>query len=168
MNVELPMCTLDWINHNKIYYENLSYNTSEGAMRLQEKNPDKINWRWLSGNPSAIQLLEKNPDKINWFCLCNNPSEGAIRLLEQNPDRIDWNWLSANSSKDAMQLLEKYPDKINWHRLSQIPYIFKYDYKQMNLNCMLFKEDLMKKIFHPRNIPKFKDWRIDGFDSDLN
>jgi len=30
---------------------------------------------------------------------------------------------------------------------------------------MLFKENLMKNRFHPRNIPKFKDWRVNGFDS---
>ncbi len=37
MNVQLPMCLLDWIH------------------------PDKINWSGLSKNPSesAIQLLEK-------------------------------------------------------------------------------------------------------------
>jgi len=38
------------------------------------------------------------------------------------------------------------------------PYIFKYDYIQMKENCMLFKEDLIKNRFHPRNISKFKDW----------
>jgi len=25
----------------------------------------------------------------------------------------------------------------------------------------------MKNRFHPRNIPKFKDWRINGFESDF-
>jgi len=47
--------------------------------------------------------------------------------------------------------------------LSTNPRIFNYNYKQMKQNCMLFKEDLMKNRFHPRNIPKFKDWKIDGF-----
>jgi hypothetical protein len=26
------------------------------------------------------------------------------------------------------------------------------------------KEDLMKNRFHPRNISKFRDWGIDGFE----
>jgi hypothetical protein len=34
----------------------------------------------------------------------------------------------------------------------------------MKINCLLFKEDLMKNRFHPRNIPKFRDWGIDGFE----
>jgi len=67
-----------------------------------------------------------------------------------------------------MQLLEKYQDKIYWKGLSENSHIFKYDYKQMKINCMLFKEELMKNRFHPRNISKFKDWRINGFDSDSN
>jgi len=38
----------------------------------------------------------------------------------------------------------------------------------MKKKCMLFKEDLVKDRFHPRNLiaGKFKDWGIDGFDSD--
>ena len=46
--------------------------------------------------------------------------------------------------------------------------IFKYNYKQMKQNCMLFKEELIKKMFHPCNIPKFKDWGVNGFDLDLD
>ncbi len=89
-----------------------------------------------------------------------------MQLLEKNPDKIVWDWLSMNSSEGAMRLLEKNQDKINWDQLFKNPHIFKYDYKQMKISCMLFKEDLIKNRFHPRNIPKFKDWRIDGFDSD--
>ena len=142
MNVELPMSLLDWINPDKICWEYFSWNSSEGAMQLLEKNPDKIRWWHLSENPSAMRLLEKNLDKIDWYFLSNNSSEGAIQLLEKNQD------------------------KINWDQLFKNPHIFKYDYKQMKISCMLFKEDLIKNRFHPRNIPKFKDWRIDGFDSD--
>ncbi len=48
-------------------------------MRLLEQNIDKINWFYLSKNPSALRLLEQNPDKINWFHLSGNPN--ALRLL---------------------------------------------------------------------------------------
>ena len=51
-----------------------------------EKNQDKINWDWLSYNPSAMHLLEKNPDKIDWDNLSRNPN--AIALLEINQDKI--------------------------------------------------------------------------------
>ena len=81
MNLELPMCLLDWINPNNINYR-LCDNPSEGAMQLLEKNPDIIDWKYLSISTSkcAIQLLEKNPDKIDWWYLSENTSEGAIRL----------------------------------------------------------------------------------------
>lgn len=31
----------------------------------------------------------------------------------------------------------------------------------MKENCLLFKEDLMKNRFHPRNIKRFYDWGHD-------
>ena len=103
---------------------------------------DKIEWEGLSSNPSAIHFLEANPKKIKWLELSSNPA--AIHLLEANQDRIDWPWLYSN------------------------PAIFQYDYDAMKKKCMLFKEDLVKDRFHPRNLiaGKFKDWGIDGFDSD--
>ena len=108
----------------------MSENSSEGAMRLLKKNPDKIDWQFLSKNTleSAIQLLEKNPNKIDWYHLSGNRSEGAMQLLEKNTDKIYWYALYMNN------------------------HIFKYDYKKMKQNCLLFKEDLMKNRFHPRNI----------------
>ena len=92
----------------------------------------------LSRNPSAIHLLEQNPDKIHWFALSRNP--GAIHLLEKNQDKIVWEMLSTN------------------------PAIFTYDYDKIRAHCLIFKEDIMKNRFHPRNIPKFRDWGIDGFE----
>jgi hypothetical protein len=128
-----------------------------------EKNQDKIHWTQLSGNPSAITLLEKNQDKIDWYYLSRNPS--AITLLENNQDKIDWVLLSSNPSARAIALLEKNQDKINWDRLSENPSIFEYDYKGMK-DAMYngIKEDLVKNRFHPKNIPKFRDWGMDGFE----
>ena len=105
-------------------------------------NIDKIYWEWLSSNPAAIHLLEANPDKIVWHVLSLNPN--AIHLLEANQDKIYWCWLSEN------------------------PAIFQYDYDAMRERCGVFKEDLIKDRFHPRNLiaGKFKDWGIDGFEDD--
>ena len=103
---------------------------------------DKIHWPWLSRNPAAIHLLEKNPGSIDWAFLSVNPA--AIHLLEANQDKINWDWFYLN------------------------PAIFQYDYDAMRERCGAFKEDLIKDRFHPRNLiaGKFKDWGIDGFDSD--
>jgi len=62
------------------------------AIHLLEKYPDKINWKWLSGNPNllnAISLLEivlqHDPDKINWNQLPRNSNSlQAIHILEAN------------------------------------------------------------------------------------
>ena len=63
---------------------------------------------------------------------------------------------NSRSIKVACSLLSKYKE------------IFQYDYDVMRVRCGLFKEDLIKERFHPRNLiaGKFKDWGIDGFDSD--
>jgi len=38
-----------------------------------------------------------------------------------------------------------------------------YDYVLIRKNSIGMRSDLVKDRFHPRNIPKFKDWGIDGF-----
>ena len=90
MNLELPMCLLDWIDKDKLDWDNLSYNVN------------------------AIQMLTEKPDKIYW------------KYLSQNPN------------------------------------IFTYDYEKMRENMLLFKEDLMKERFHPRNLRKFGLWGHSG------
>jgi hypothetical protein len=109
--------------------------------------------------------LEKNQDKIDWYWLSENPSARAIALLENNQDKIYWSQLSRNPSARAIALLEKNQDKINWAYLSENPSIFEYDYKGMK-DAMYngIKEDLVKNRFHPKNIPKFRDWGMDGFE----
>ena len=55
----------------------------------------------------------------------------------------------------------------NWYNdLWSNPNIFTYDYDAMRDKCLIFKEELIKNRFHPQNLSKFRDWRIDGFDSD--
>ena len=127
-----------------------------------EQHPEKIDWQRLSGNPNAIPLLEQHPEKIDWFSLSRNPN--AIHLLEQHPEKIDWSWLLGNPN--AISLLEKRPEKIDWLALSGNPNIFTYDYEAMRDRCLIFKEDLMKNRFHPRNLGKFRDWGIDGFEDE--
>ena len=78
-------------------------------------------------------------------------------------DNLCLPYLSKNPS--AISLLENNQDKINWTQLSINPSIFEYDYKGMK-DAMYngIKEDLVKNRFHPKNIPKFRDWGMDGFE----
>jgi len=116
----------------------------------------------LSNNPNAIELLRENIDKIDWDYLSYNSSLDAIQLLRENPNKINWQYLSSNSNTEAVALLKENPDKINWAQLSANPSIFTYDYEKMRENCLLFKEDLMKERFHPRNLRKFSSWGHNG------
>ena len=70
LNVELPMCLLNWIDK------------------------DKLDWNWISSNVNAIELLKKNPEKINCYQLSRNFN--AIKLLNKNPDNIYWGRLEEN------------------------------------------------------------------------
>ena len=94
--------------------------------------------------------------------MSSNSSLDAIALLKENPDKINWYYLSSNSNAEAMSLLKEHPDKINWICLSLNPSIFTYDYDKMRENMLLFKEDLMKERFHPRNLRKFGLWGHNG------
>jgi hypothetical protein len=92
--------------------------------------------------------------------LSKNPNAEAIELLKENPLKINWKDLSLNPN--AIALLKENPDKIYWKYLSQNPNIFTYDYEKMRENMLLFKEDLMKERFHPRNLRKFGLWGHNG------
>ena len=119
-------------------------------------NIEKMDFKSLSFNPNAIHLLEKNSDKINWDYLSTNPN--AIHLLEKNPGNIDWFWLSSNPN--AIHLLEANPDKIHWIKLSCNPSIFELDYEALNERCLIYKEELIQKSFHPSRIQKYLDMGI--------
>ena len=119
----------------------LSRNTGRSALSLLEKNPEKIEWDWLSMNPCAISLLEQNPEKIEWSHLSLNPC--AVHLLEQNPHKIDWSLVSANTGEGIIHLLENNPEKIDWRMLSRNPAIITYDYIGMKTKMDVIREQLM-------------------------
>jgi hypothetical protein len=104
------------------------------AIHLLEKNLDKINWYYLSGNPAAIHILEKNPDKINWKSLSTNPA--AIHILEKNLNKINWKSLSTNPA--AIHLLKSNQDRINGYYLSENPAIFELDKQAYKITINLF------------------------------
>ena len=161
-NLELPLRLLDWINESKLDWIGISGNPSPNAIQMLKKNPDKIYWNWLSGNSSfdAIQILKENPEKINWDYLSGNSSLDAIQMLTTNQEKINWPILSGNPG--AIKLLQANPEKIVWKGLSENHHIFTYNYDKMRTNMLLFKEDLMKERFHPRNLRKFSSWGHSG------
>ena len=142
---------------NLIWY---SLSNNPNAIPILEKNMDKIYWDWLSTNPNAIHLLEKNVDKIYWSWLSTNPN--AIPILEKNMDKIDWRLLSYNPN--AIPILQKNMDKICWRYLSENPSLFEYDWVAIRNRMNLFKEELVAKQSHPKNMSKFVSWGFEEFE----
>ena len=78
-------------NPIKINWNMLSGNP--GAIHMLENenidiftNLDQIYWWSLSRNPNALNLLEANPDKINWRELSFNPSIFEIDMKQTKLD----------------------------------------------------------------------------------
>jgi ribosomal protein L24E len=100
-----------------------SLSANPGAIHLLEQYPHIIDFEGLCCNPKlnlwAMRVLEKNLDKIDWSYLSQNPSIFAKQLFETYPEKICWRYLSSNSSDWAIQLLKQNPDKIHWWSLSK-------------------------------------------------
>jgi len=63
-------------------------------------------------------------------------------------------------------LLEQNPDKISWFSLSRNPAIFEFDYKGVKERCSIYKEELIRKAFHPSRIERYLDMGINYDDLD--
>ena len=71
--------------------------------------------------------------------------------------------------------MEKYPDKIRWDMVWSNPSIFECDYTEMKKwgyttrpgHDMSIFEEMMRKIFHPKNMEKFAGYGLGmGYDED--
>jgi hypothetical protein len=140
-------------NPENICWNCLCHNPNAKAINLIEKNMHKIFLLFLCFNPNAIYLLEKNIDKINsenhWDALSFN--HNANDLLEQNIDCVNWDNISQTQK---LHFLQKYKEQLNYEYLSENPNIFVIDYTKIDKRVNIFKENLMKKILHPRIVEK--------------
>ena len=80
-----------------------------------------------------------------------------FNLWDPNEVYIDWEEILCFGCIDSIEILRK---------------LIVYDYEKMEKNCLLFKEDLMKERFHPRNLRRFSSWGhsggIEDEEEDLN
>lgn len=122
----------DWIELDKLDLNTLCLNPklNKECYELLKKNKDKINWEYLSENPSnyAIKLLQENKDKIKWNYLSRNINVKAInmveeRLKESTIDSIEIiKTLSFNPNTKAINILKNYLNNYNgWKILSENP-----------------------------------------------
>jgi hypothetical protein len=89
----------------------------------------------------VLELLNNySPDLYDWGRLCENP--GAIPILVKNENR----------------------NKIKITYLLRNPNIFVYNYTNMSKNISIFKEELMRRFWCPKNVLQ---WIEDGMDEFL-
>ena len=63
----------------------------------------------------------------------------------------------------AIHLLEQNQDKIDWKKVSTNPNIFRnYDYYKKRMD--IHREELMKKVFHPRRLTYYLELGYDMFE----
>jgi hypothetical protein len=84
------------------------------------KNPDKIYWKWFSGNchDDAVSLLLKpeNKDKINWEYFSENSHDLVVDLLlkPENNDKISLRHLVKNKNPRIRDLLFNMLDAVKY------------------------------------------------------
>ncbi len=118
----------------------LHVSRNPAAIKLLEKNIDKISWSLLSENSAAIDILNNNQDKISWYslginsnayhlidkiytsnyqCFCRNTNPKFLEIVEQHINELgydqrdglcDWQALSKNPS--AINILKNNLDKV--------------------------------------------------------
>ena len=89
----------------------------------------------MSSNINAIPILEKNLDKIYWGILYSN--KNAILILEKNQDYIFWDALCISFNICCCD----------------------YDYYKKRMD--IHREELMKKVFHPRRLAYYLELGYD-------
>jgi hypothetical protein len=95
-------------NIDRICWGSIGRNSNPIILELVEKNIDKIPdsygwWYYVSMNPNAIKILERNKDKVNWETLSTNPN--ALHLLENNIKNIVYHTLKHNNNPNAINII---------------------------------------------------------------
>ena len=109
---------------------------------------------------TLLPWIEKQKDKIDWNYFSHN--DNAIHFLEKNPDKVDWSMLSSNIN--AIPILEKNQHNIYWKVLCKNPNICCCDYDYYKKRMDIHREELMKKVFHPRRLAYYLELEYDMFD----
>lgn len=169
--VEILKENLDKVNLNQ-----LSANPSWEAMNLFQQVFNKTTWRskhtffayHFYKNPFSANLLrsflQDREYSLNPFIVLLIPrmkirQNGGktfrhyMRNYSHDTHHDFWEGLSENPCKEALDLLCENPQKICWKHLSRNPAIFM-TYADMKKKTSVFKEELMRQVYHPRRIAR--------------
>jgi hypothetical protein len=184
----------------KVHWGQLCKNTNPEAISILEQNLDKMDtydWNRLSTNPSAIRILSQNLHKVNFKYLSENPS--AMDIFINRPDLIHitrmitnpnalsyleshvkdnkqhWVYYMATYNPKAFQFIEKMLVQgiISCYDISDIhtylirneslESLFDLDYQAMSKSrTKLLRDELMAKAFHPSRVAKWLDYHCEN------
>ena len=148
-----------WIPLEKLNFDLLCFNNSDGLMSILERFPEKINWTNLSMNPNdrVVDFLFSNKDKLDWHALALNKNIRIVRLLQRNMEKLDcrgickvsakskninykygicFKCLSKNPSNSAINYLRNFQYEIDWEFLSMNPSDLAIDLLESNVDLI--------------------------------
>ena len=103
----------------------------------------------MSSNPNlTMDIIKENPDKPwDWHRISRNPTI-TMDIIKENSDK-DWNWHDI-----TLNLFEKEKYEFIVKKL-RLRFMGKLDY---NESCL--HEEIMKVVWHPKNIHRFDALKI--------
>jgi hypothetical protein len=125
-------------------------------------NIDKVDWEELSENPNAIPLLEQYQNRIKKINFLKNPN--SIRLIKKlytydelfNDINCICSLIINPNGKEILQYYEKPYSSIPFDFIIIKPgllhLLFTWDYKNMEANNWIFKQELVSKVFAPKRL----------------
>src|SRR3989344_5992147 len=112
------VCGLSYFGVEKELEKLSTYLQRKKTEAFFEKHIDKVNWWYISWNPSLSEaFFEKHIDKVDWENLSENPSLSEA-FYEKHIDTVYWPCLSENPSLSET-FFEKHIDKVKWISLSK-------------------------------------------------
>lgn len=113
--------------------------------------------RWTSSNIPAYALdaLIQAPLVVNWRFFYGNVIPRGINLIRMDELNVDWKWFPKNRNHNGDS-----HSKMDWNDLVTNSGMYEcvYNYATMKERMNIIKEEMIMKLFHPKNIDKFHVW----------
>lgn len=123
------MSLTSWVKQyeNELIGKYLSRNPNPEVISYLEKNPDMIDWPYLSENPAAVETLKKNKHCIHWKKICLNPHPQAMEMIKEHyahylkrwkekgirtPTDMVLSWENLSKNPNAVEFLKENPQNI--------------------------------------------------------
>lgn len=123
---KMPACEYNLVFRE--YNANLWNHMEYIEIKCNDFKDDEVAWMGLSWNSIAIKILEKNPDKIEWICAAENPKIGNLleiktrnaydEIYSDKPTKSGiWEHLSANPG--IIDFISRNLQRVHWSSLQK-------------------------------------------------